>query len=131
MVAHAGRVAAPNTNVAVLVASALVAGAILLGLFGRNATAPPKGPVEQIDLDPGQAAAVLRTQLSGPQCDALLFAGRFTSDRQFVTIDVPSLGRFEVQQRKRGEFTVQPRSAIASVEGCRWDDTRIPTDPLR
>lgn len=121
---------ATTETVALALALGLVALLLAFGLTAPDPTAPPKGPVERFTLHPGQAAAVLRSQLQGPQCDALLLASAIMADHQYVTFDIPSLGRFEVQLRRPGEYTVQPRSGALATTGCVWQDTPIPTGPL-
>jgi hypothetical protein len=103
---------------------------IVIGMIGREPAGFPKAPVDRLDLDPGLAAVALRTQMDGPQCDTLIAASSVTRDGQYVTMHVPSVGSFEVQYRRPGEFTVQPRTSIQRVAGCVWNDRPIPTDPF-
>ena len=112
-----------------------VAVGLVVLLLAVGVTAPEPGPasrgaVERLDLEPIEAIAVLRTQLTGAGCESLLMRSTAIADEQYVTLRVPELGVFEVQVRRRGQYTVQPRSAVSGPADCEWADGPIPTNPL-
>lgn len=120
-----------HDETAALVFAGLTVALILsLGFVGRVLAPYSKGPIGWEVMTPEKAALVLRSHLTGPECQGYIQRAGMVLKGRDVEVDVPDMGRVAVQSHNYGEYTVEPLGALHDTAGCRWNPP-VPFEWLR